>query len=249
MKCPDKIKLLVTIGLFILIIFFIKFYLDNQNNHLENIIKNKKLDYLSENLINHESNLVSNDLIPINPSIMESPIISNLDLRKGDSLDQVFNPLRYPTRSPPYYNSEWYPSYNLPVNVVGCGGRREPCNGGSQVVIPNRYPQRVITNENIAPINIRTRGPEGEPQQVGTLYNLNSREQDVYPLFGRQRFPNDNKWEYYTIVGNYGAKIPVKPLRNYQEIGTNDILQLVNYPGNFKATIYKREDLQYIPYV
>ena len=226
MNCSEKIQLLITIGVIILIIFSIKLYFDNQNNLVN--------DNLNDVIENHS---------------MISNLDLDLDLRKGDSLDQVFNPLRYPSQSPPYYNSTLFPSFNLPANVVECSSRRQPCYSGSQIVIPNQYPARIITNNNISPINIRTRGPEGEPQQVGTLYNLNSRELDVYPLFGRRRFPNDDKWEYYTIIGNYGAKIPVKPLRNYQEIGTNDILQLVNYPGNFKATIYKREDLQYIPYV
>lgn len=246
MNCSKKIQLLITIGVIILIIFSIKLYFENQNNfenqNKENLAND---DFVSDNYNNN--NLVLNNN---STDIIENhSMISNLDLRKGDSLDQVFNPLRYPSQSPPYYNSTWFPSFNLPANVVECNSRRQPCYGGSQIVIPNQYPTRIITNNNISPINIRTRGPEGEPQQVGTLYNLNSREQDVYPLFGRKRFPNDDKWEYYTIIGNYGAKIPVKPLRNYQEIGTNDILQLVNYPGNFKATIYKREDLEYIPYV
>lgn len=243
MNCSKKIQLLISIGVIILIIFSIKLYFDNQNNSQNDNINKENL--VNNNFVN--DNLVLNNEIP---NIMENhSMISNLDLRKSDSLEQVFNPLRYPSQSPPYYNSTWFPSFNLPANIVECASRREPCYGGSQIVIPNKYPTRIITNNNISPINIRTRGPEGEPQQVGTLYNLNSREQDVYPLFGRKRFPNDDKWEYYTIIGNYGVKIPVKPLRNYQEIGTNDILQLVNYPGNFQATIYKREDLQYIPYV
>ena len=180
----------------------------------------------------------------------DSNIISlRPDYRKLKSLDRVFNPLEYPFQSTPYYNNSWYPSYTLPTNVIECGRRREPCYGGSQKVIDNIYPSRCINNQNIAPVNIRTRGPLGEPQQVGTLFNLSPGNKDVLPLFGRPKFPNDNKWEYYTVIGKFGAKVPVKPLRNYQEVGTNDILQLVNYPGNFQATIYKREDLQYIPYI
>jgi hypothetical protein len=171
------------------------------------------------------------------------------DYRKLKSLDRVFNPLEYPFQSTPYYNNSWYPSYTQSPGTLECGRRREPCYGGSQTVIDNRYPSRCINNDNIAPVNIRTRGPEGEPQQVGTLFNLSPGNKDVLPLFGRRKYPNDDKWEYYTVIGKFGAKVPVKPLRNYQEIGTNDILQLVNYPGNFQATVYKREDLQYIPYI
>ena len=186
----------------------------------------------------HHGNDVDSNIISVRP-----------DYRKLKSLDRVFNPLEYPFQSTPYYNNSWFPSYTLANNVVECGRRREPCYGGSQRVIDNIYPSRCINNQNITPVNIRTRGPLGEPQQVGTLFNLSPGNKDVLPLFGRPRFPNDNKWEYYTVIGKFGAKVPVKPLRNYQEVGTNDILQLVNYPGNFQATIYKREDLQYIPYI
>lgn len=171
------------------------------------------------------------------------------DYRKIKSLDRIYNPLEYPFQTTPYYNNSWFPSYTLPENVMECGRRREPCHGGSQQVIQNLYPNRIINNNNIAPINIKTRGPEGEPQQVGTLFNLSPGNKDVLPLFGRRKYPNDDKWEYYTMIGKFGSKVPVKPLRNYQEIGSNDILQLVNYPGNFQATVYKRDDIQYIPYV
>jgi|TARA_R110001592_G_scaffold177246_2_gene417566 hypothetical protein len=176
------------------------------------------------------------------------------DERKLKSLDRVFNPLEYPFQSTPYYNNSWYPSYGFAPQIIGCGRRRIPCYGDAQQVIDNNYPSRCINNQNIAPVNIapvniRTRGPRGEPQQVGTLFNLTPGNKDVLPLFGRQKFPNDGKWEYYTIIGRHSAKVPVKPLRNYQEVGTNDILQLVNYPGNFQATVYKRDDLEYIPYI
>lgn len=195
------------------------------------------------------SNTYSNENNYSNKEDYSNIISLRPDYRKLKSLDRVFNPLEYPFQSTPYYNNSWYPSYTLLNEVVECGHRRQPCYGGSQKVIDNIYPSRCINNQNIAPVNIRTRGPLGEPQQVGTLFNLSPGNKDVLPLFGRPKFPNDNKWEYYTVIGRFGAKVPVKPLRNYQEVGTNDILQLVNYPGNFQATIYKREDLQYIPYI
>ena len=212
------------------------------NSKIDELIKRsnyEKEDSNEENYLNEEN--YSNNT----PNI----IIAKTDNRKLKSLDRVFNPLEYPFQSAPYYNNSWYPSYSLPNNVVECGARREPCYGGSQIVIDNHYPRKCINDLNISPVNIRTRGPEGEPQQVGTLFNLSPGNKDVLPLFGRRKYPNDDKWEYYTVIGRFGAKVPVKPLRNYQEIGTNDILQLVNYPGNFQATIYKRDDIQYIPYI
>ena len=170
-------------------------------------------------------------------------------LRHMNFLDRIYNPIRYPYQSMPYFNDVEYDNYNLPSEVIGCGRRRIPCIGGYQRVINNELPCRRFNDNNIAPINIRTRGPEGQPQQVGTLYNIFSNKNEVLPLFGRKKFPNDTKWEYYAIAGRYGSKIPVKPLRNYEEIGTNDMVQLINYPGNFRATIYEKDSPQYIPYI
>jgi hypothetical protein len=215
-------------------IFYISF---NQGFELNKHILNQE-QYCNDRGCNDRGCNDNNNITSVRP-----------DYRKIKSLDRIYNPLEYPFQSTPYYNNSWFPSYTQSAGTLECGGRREPCYGGSQTVIDNHYPRRVINNDNIAPINIRTRGPEGEPQQVGTLFNLSPGNKDVLPLFGRPRFPNDNKWEYYTLIGKFGAKVPVKPLRNYQEVGTNDILQLVNYPGNFQATIYKRDDMQYIPYI
>jgi hypothetical protein len=215
-------------------IFYISF---NQGLELNKHILNQE-QYSNDRGCNDRECNDNHNIISVRP-----------DYRKIKSLDRIYNPLEYPFQSTPYYNNSWFPSYTQSPGTLECGRRREPCYGGSQTVIDNHYPRKIINNDNIAPINIRTRGPEGEPQQVGTLFNLSPGNKDVLPLFGRPRFPNDNKWEYYTLIGKFGAKVPVKPLRNYQEVGTNDILQLVNYPGNFQATIYKRDDMQYIPYI
>lgn len=231
----------------------------NKSNVLNNKIRQNLNENINHNLENNPNHNLENDVVEniINENEYNIDTFRNLndniiiesDFRKIDALDKIYNPLEYPYQSPPYYNSRMYLSNVLPPSVMECGSRKTPCYGGSQKVINNNYPIKLVSNNNIAPINIRTRGPEGEPQQVGTLFKLTPGNKDIYPLFGRKKFPNDSKWEYYTIIGDYGAKVPVKPLRNYEEIGTNDIVQLLNYPGNYKATIYKREDLQYIPYV
>ena len=169
--------------------------------------------------------------------------------QKQNALDRVFNPLRYPFQSMPFYDTNWYPNYNLPANVIGCGGRRQPCLGGSQVTIPNEYPPLNITDQNIAPINIRTQGPRGEPQQVGVIYKVFGNSNEVYPLFGRPKFPNDNRWEYYTLMGKFGSKIPLNRTRNDQELGTNDIVTIPNRPEKYRATVYERDSPAYIPYV
>ena len=118
----------------------------------------------------------------------------------------------------------------LPPPVIGCGGRRGACIGGTQIGISNPLPPIDISNRNIAPINIRTRGPLGEPQQVGVISKLFGNENQMYPLYGRQKYPNGSKWEYYTTMGPYGVKIPV-PSRNNDELGNNDEAQIPGQKG------------------
>jgi len=188
-----------------------------------------------------------------NIEIEKDNVIINYNLpsdnpKQNNALDRVFNPLRYPFQSIPFYNKSWYPNYNLPANVIGCAGRRQPCLGGSQITIPNEHPSLNITNQNIAPINIRTRGPEGEPQQVGVIYKIFGNNNEIYPLFGRPKFPNDNRWEYYTIMGNFGSKIPLNRIRNDQELGSNEIITVKNIPGRYRTTIYEKDSPVYIPY-
>ncbi len=45
-------------------------------------------------------------------------------------------------------------------------------------------------------------------------------------MFGRKRWPNDDKWEYYTVLDN-GVKIPIVPKPNFYELGENDIVKLI----------------------
>ena len=227
---------LIMIILLVLILCSIPYFTGNNplTNNLIDDSRNNRINDSSDNIKEKYSETCSN---------------TGARLRHSNFLDRIYNPIRYPYQSMPFFNSVEYNNYSLPDNVVGCGRRRIPCIGGYERVINNEIPCRHVTDENIAPINIRTRGPEGQPQQVGTLYNIFSDKNEVLPLFGRKKFPNDSKWEYYAIAGQFGTKIPVKPLRNYEEIGSNDTIQLVNYPGNFRATIYERDSPQYIPYV
>ena len=60
----------------------------------------------------------------------------------------LFNP--YNNRSQAYYNQGWYPNMSMPPQVIGCGGRRQPCLGGTQETIPIVSPPVDISGRNIA---------------------------------------------------------------------------------------------------
>ena len=119
----------------------------------------------------------------------------------------------------------------------------------------------------VMPINISTRGDGGDYQQLGILHKDSIQDNDkapgnntdnpVLPLFGKRTYGNSTQWNYYTATdSNHQIKIPLTldgknctDDLGCKEIYDGDSIQLPQYNGNFKATIYKLDKPQYIPYV
>ena len=186
---------------------------------------------------NESNSLVINNIYPRG---RKSPL-------EDQAYERVFNPLMYPYKSPPFYKNG-YNDLRLPPQVIGCGSRRTPCMGGSQMAITNNMPRLIIDDSNIAPVNISTQGPIGEPQQVGAIYKVFGNENQVYPLFGRRKYPNDNKWEYYTTIGQYGVKMPIVTPRKNDELGTNETVFVRGQKTPYRVSMYETDHPQYIPY-
>lgn len=173
------------------------------------------------------------------------------NLAQQNSMDRIYNPLRYPYRSEAFYEQGWYPNMILPPQVIGCGGRRQGCLGGTQEGIPVIPPPIEISERNIAPVNIMTRGPLGVPQQLGVLYKIFGSLNDVLPLFGRRRYPNSDTWDYYTMAGPTDGKVKMKVVtkkRNHNELGTNDTAMVEGNSARYRVTIYERDMPMYVPY-
>ena len=269
------ISLLVTLGL--LIYFYIKglhnekssnYFIDNKsNNGLQSndrlqsnygLQSNKNQTDVISNFDNYDENIPYTN---VNPSIYAQPtVIYNSPSIGYDqnikspqerlALERVYNPLKYPYKSPPFYNQNWYPNQMLPAQVIGCGARNTPCMGGSQIPIANPMTPIDISDRNIAPINISSRGPLGKPQQVGAIYRIMGNENTVYPLFGRKKYPNGDKWEYYTTIGQYGVKMPIISQRRNVELGTNDIVFIQGQrKAPYRVTMYENDTPEYIPYI
>jgi len=175
--------------------------------------------------------------------------VVNDNPQSQNALDRIYNPLRYPYKSDYFYDQNWYPNLELPFQVIGCGSRTQPCLGGTQVPIYNPPVSIDISNRNIAPVNISTRGPLGQPQQLGILYKVFGKDNDVLPLFGRRRYPNDSRYDYYTIMGQFGVKVPIIAKNRNDELGTNDIVFVKGRSDPYTVTIYKTDFPDYIPYV
>ena len=253
-----EIKLLVIIVLLISIILFIYFYYtqkectacNEEDNYNQELLK-KKIENL-EKTINYSNNQDSVNYAPQirNTSILpvRNGIVEN-NMQSLNSLDRIYNPLRYPYKSDYYYDQNWYPSLSLPSQVVGCGSRNQPCLGGTQVPIYNPSTPLDVSDANIAPVYISTRGPLGKPQQVGILYKVYGSENDTLPLFGRKKYPNQQNYEYYTLLGSYGAKVPVVTQNKNYELGSNDVVFIKGRSEPYRVTIYESDFPQYIPYL
>jgi len=203
-----------------------------------------RIDILAKKVENYENNkevIVSTINYPT-ADIQKDPKTLN-------SLDRIYNPLRYPYKSDYFYDQSWYPNLQLPFQVIGCGGRTQPCLGGTQVPIYNPPVPINISNDNIAPVYISTRGPLGQPQQVGIIYKIIGNNNEVLPLYGRRKYPNDTKYQYYTQMGRFGVKVPVITKNKNDELGTNDVVFIKGMSDAYRVTIYESDQPEYIPYL
>ena len=182
---------------------------------------------------------------------------SGLDPRVKLYEDRIFNPLQYPYRSSQYYDDVYtdvgrYPNMGLLPSVIGSGGwRSEPTLGGNQQVIGN-YPSSLnISNSNISPVNIRTRGNFSIPQQVGVLFKIfGNNNKKILPLFGRKKFANYyDRWEYYTMYD--GVKLYVHNANSSSdaELGSNDNVYIDGIEDKYRVTMYEHDFPSYVPYV
>jgi hypothetical protein len=244
--CFNKYLFIVLIILLILT-FIGMFILYNKENNVYvsgfNGIEDN-LKKISDNLENYQNNREE-----VATNIVYPDAVVDKEPKTMNSLDRIYNPLRYPYKSDYFYDQQWYPNLQLPFQVVGCGSRNTPCLGGTQVPIYNPPVTIDVSDRNIAPVNVSTRGPLGQPQQLGILYKVYGNENDILPLFGRRRYPNDSKYDYYTTIGQFGTKVPIVTKNRNDELGTNDVVFIKGSSSPYRVTIYESDFTQYIPYV
>lgn len=109
------------------------------------------------------------------------------------------------------------------------------------------YPDRYVRNN----INIATRGLPDNYHAVGTL--VRKSDEKVLQLFGRQKYPGSNQWEYYVSgADSYGFpnKMPVavKGDREIEDKQKIHLPWLDKSKGDFEATLYNFDVPRYNPY-
>lgn len=99
-------------------------------------------------------------------------------------------------------------------------------------------------------INVPTRGLPDNYHQVGLLFRNNT--ETTFKLFGRQKFPGSNQWEYFVqgVMSNNDVKIPIT-IRGDREIEDGQVIIVPgtdNTKGGFKVKLYNYDLPRYNPY-
>ena len=224
------------------------------------ILKDKILEEINEKFLwSNFKQLPENNMI--NTPVISDPTLTDMvhkakqdyvNQHQNRSLNRYLNPVTFPYKSLDDYEPM---NFGLPPHVIGCASRNQPCSLGTQIPVIATSPMLNITNHNIShtgglPINISSRGPEGLPQQVGTIYKMNSVNNEVLPLFGRKKYPRGSyNWEYYTMAGDFGVKLNIIARKKGEQLGTNDIVFIKGYSKSpYRVTMYDYDYPQYIPY-
>jgi hypothetical protein len=241
------------IGTCVLIIFMICYIQYNNQLHLNNKVKsnfsieNNKIQGILKKDLECDTNKCGSsgkhvrfDIQSHSPYDINHPVqypIKNPNMysygtgnpRYNDDHDRIFNPLRFPYKKPLYFSTD--------CNETNAGPGH--MNNNYSLGHPE-FDSIGRCGVNNIPTNVRTQKWCSTPFQVGILTRDNTTDNtEIYPLFGRRKYRQDNKWEYYTIIN--GVKVYVKPKSNFDEIFNNESVILVNFNGNYKVTIYDKE--------
>jgi hypothetical protein len=115
--------------------------------------------------------------------------------------------------------------------------------------------QSQFTTPTRLPVNIRTRGPVPDTQQIGIL--TNTEKDKILPLFGNPTYAGSSKWNYYAATDKFNQiSIPVE-IKNKNcisedcnEVYDGDEVNIPSYGDeNFKVTLYQLDKPRYIPYI
>jgi len=126
------------------------------------------------------------------------------------------------------------------------------------VINDNLYPPERRISRNIYSdvnvkklLNIPTRGLPDNYQLVGILFRKN--DEKILQLYGRQKYPRSNKWEYYLMNNSNGfqTKTPLK-IKSDREIEDKEIITVPwanDNQNQFEVKLYDYNTIKYNPYI
>jgi len=109
------------------------------------------------------------------------------------------------------------------------------------------YPYNYVKNQ----INIPTRGYPDNYHLMGVL--LNTKTDIAFNLFGRQKYPGSNQWEYYVHgnINNTPIKLPLS-INGDREIEDNQIIEIPGFDPlkrEYKVKLYDYDAPRYNPFI
>ena len=104
------------------------------------------------------------------------------------------------------------------------------------------------------PVNIPTRGPIPEIQQLGIL--TDPEHVRILPLYGRPVYSGSSQWNYFTSTDKFNQlRLPIhlgqRNCTNDQcsELSDRDEVRVPAYGSPFVVTLYNLDAPKYIPFV
>jgi hypothetical protein len=104
-------------------------------------------------------------------------------------------------------------------------------------------------------IDIPTRGYPDTFQYLGNMFRMNGNSEvsgeKVVKLFGRQKYPGSNQYDYYGITNDSSTlnyKIPIST-KHDQEIFDGDTVNVPSLGGSFQVNLHPDQTFRYNPYV
>lgn len=112
----------------------------------------------------------------------------------------------------------------------------------------HNYPNRYLKSQ----INISTRGIPDNYQTVGVLVRKD--DERILQIFGRQKYPGSNQWEYYVSGADVNGAIFKVPLdvKGNRELEDKQEIALPWFDesrGKFQVNIYPNDVPRYNPFV
>ena len=114
-----------------------------------------------------------------------------------------------------------------------------------------RIPEHEYPNDKLKQIiNIHTRGEPDNYQLMGVLLRNNT--ESAFNLFGRQKYPGSNQYEYYAQgkMQYNDVKLPIN--NNGKELYNNDKVKILGTDeskGDFIVNLYKYDEPRYNPFL
>jgi hypothetical protein len=166
-----------------------------------------------------------------------------------------------------------YPPMKRNYNIDSPMQRLRDLDGSGRHMMPRDADAHISEKPNVlangVPINVETRGPSGDFQQIGMLSKKavtdssgtntpgNNSETVILPLFGKPTYRGSNNWLYYAASDKFNqVKIPINKNskdctddQGCQEINDGETINIPSYNGDFDVKIYKFDKPRYIPYV